>query len=111
MATITVARPDVTTEEVADALRAGLGPKHHVLPDTAVNWNPLGHARPAHADTIVVGTGSSKLFRAQVKIYRGPEATTLHASPGGLTLPFRLTNRFGIERKVLQVLHDAPNLR
>ncbi len=111
MATITVPRPNVITEEVADALRAGLGQRYNVLPGVGINWNPVGNARANHPDSIVVGTGSNKLFRAQVKISRGPAETQLHVSPGGLTPPFRLTNRFGIERKVLQVLHDAPNLR
>jgi hypothetical protein len=110
MSTITVARPDVTTEEVADALRARLGPKYNVLPGMALSWNPLGSPRPDHPDTIVVGTGPNRLFRAQVKISPGSPETQLHVRAGGLGWP-RLTNRFGIERKVLQVLRDAPNLR
>jgi hypothetical protein len=111
MPTITIPRSDLTSQEVADALRHGLAPKYHVLPGTAVNWNPVGHPRPDHADTIVVGTGSDRFFRAQVKISRAASGTMLHVSPGGLSLGPRLMNRLGIVRTVLRVLHDAPSLR
>lgn len=57
MFAITVPRPDVTSDEVAGALRHGLGPRYEVLPGTGVNcWNPVGGPRPDHPDTIVVGT-------------------------------------------------------
>jgi hypothetical protein len=111
MTTVTVARPDVSTEEVADALRAGLGSKYNVLPGVGVNWNPVGNVRSNHPDSIVVRPGSNRFIRAQVRLSRDSKATTLHVRPGGLTLTSQLTNRFGIERKVLQALHDAPNLQ
>ncbi len=111
MSTVTVARPNVTTEEVADALRAGLGPKYNVLRGVGINWNPIGDVRPNHPDSIVVRPGSNRFIRTPVKLSRDSRATALRVSPGGLTLTSRLTNRFGLERKVLQVLHDAPNLR
>jgi hypothetical protein len=111
MSTITVARPDVTSEQVADALRQGLGPRYNVVPGVGVNWNPVGNPRPDHPDTIVVGTGSNRLFRAQVKISRRPGETILHISPGGVGPVPRLTNRFWIVRKVRQALAGAPGLR
>ena len=36
MSTITVTRSDVTSDEVADALRQGLGSRYKVLPGTGV---------------------------------------------------------------------------
>jgi hypothetical protein len=111
MSTITIPRADVTSDEVADALRQGLGSWYKVLPGTSVNcWNPVGGPRPDHPDTIVVGTGSTRLSRAQVKISQDPGKTTLHVSPGGIGL-LTLTNRLWIVRKVRQVLRAAPSLR
>jgi hypothetical protein len=110
MATITIPRPDVTIEEVTDALRQGLDPKYNVLPGMGINWDPVGNARPGHPDTIVVRPGSNRFFRAQVKLVRNCGETTLHVSPGGIGPVPRISNRFGIVRKVLQALHDAPRL-
>jgi hypothetical protein len=110
MFTITVPRSDVTSEEVADVLRRRLGPRYHVSPNTAVNWNPVGEPRPEHPDRIVVGTGSSRLFRAQVKISRPAGETTLHISPGGIGPVPRITNTLWIARKVRQALAGAPSL-
>jgi len=111
MFTITVPRPDLTTDEVANLLRQGLEPRYNVLPETALNWNPVGNPRPDHPDRIVVGTGSNRLFRAQVKLSRRPGETILHVSPGGISLLPRVTNRLRIVRRVSQALHDAPSLR
>jgi hypothetical protein len=111
MSTITVPRADVTSHEVADALRQGLGPRYNVLPGTGVNWNPVGGPRPDHPDSIVVGTGSTRFFRAQVKISQAAGETILHVSPGGLTLGPRLINQLWIARKVRRVLLAAPGLR
>jgi hypothetical protein len=110
MSTITVPRADVTSDEVADVLRQGLGARYNVLPGKGINWNPAGGPRPDHPDTIVVGTGSTRLFRAQVRISQDAGETILHVSPGGLGWP-RVPNRLWIARKVLQVLHAAPSLR
>jgi hypothetical protein len=108
MSTITIPRSDVTSDEVTDALRQGLGPRYNVLPGTGVNWNPVGGPRPDHPHTIVVGTGSTRLFRAQVRISHDAGETILHVSPGGLGWP-RLTNRLWIARKARQVLAAAPS--
>jgi hypothetical protein len=110
MFTITVPRSDVTSDEVADALRQGLGPRYKVLPGKGVNWNPVGGPRPDHPDTIVVGAGSTRLFRVQVKISQDAGETILRVSPGGLGWP-RPINMLLIGRKVRQVLGAAPDLR
>jgi hypothetical protein len=110
MSTITVPRPDETSEEVADALRRGLGPRYNVLQDTGVNASPLVKLQPDHPGTIVVGTGNNRLFRAQVRISHDGGATVPHVSPGGLGWP-RLPNTFGVARKVRDVLQAAPSLR
>jgi hypothetical protein len=113
MSTITVPRPDVPTEEIAEALQQGLGPKYKVLPGKGVNWNPVGNPRPDHPDTIVIGTGSTRLFRAQVRIDRDRDrdGTTLHVSPGGVGPVPRLVNTLWIVRKVREVLRGAPSLQ
>lgn len=111
MSTITVPRSDVTNDEVADALRQGLGSRYEVLPGTGVNcWNPVGGPRPDHPDTIVVGAGSARLSRAQVRISHDAGATILRVSPGGIGL-LTLTNRLWMVRRVRHVLRAAPSLR
>ena len=110
MSTVTVAKPDLSTEEVADALRHGLGPKYNVLVGVRINWNPVGEVRPSHPDSIVVRPGANRFIRAQVRLSRDSETTTLHVSPGGVGPVPRLTNRFGLERRVLRVLRDAQTL-
>jgi len=108
--TVTVPRADVSVEEVVEVLRQGLGPRYNVLAGTALNWNPVGEPRPDHPDTIVVGRGSNRLFRAQVAVSRRANETVLRVSPGGLSLVPRLTNRLWIARRVLDVLRAMPNL-
>jgi hypothetical protein len=110
MFAITVPRADVSSDEVADALRQGFGSRYNVLPGKGINWNPVGGPRPDHPDTIVVGTGSTRLFRAQVRISQDAGETILHVTPGGLGWP-RVPNRLWIARKVRQVLRAAPSLR
>jgi hypothetical protein len=110
MPTIIVPRPDVTIEQVSDALRQGLGPRYNVLPGKGMNWNPVGNPRPDHPDKIVVGAGSTRLFRAEVVISWRTGQTFLHVIAGGISLPLRLINRFWIARKVEQVLQAAPGV-
>jgi hypothetical protein len=111
MFAITVPRSDVTSDEVAGALRQGLGSRYNVLPGTGLNcWNPVGGPRPNHPDTIVVGTGSTRLSRAQVRISRDAGETSLRVSPGGIGL-LTLANRLWIVGKVRQVLRAAASLR
>jgi hypothetical protein len=107
MSTVRVPRT-VTTEEVSDALKQGLGPKYNVLPGVAMNWNPLGKPRPGHPDMVTVGSAPSRLFRAEVKLSQQPGQTNLHVIAGGIGPVPRLLNRFGIAEKVRKVLQAAP---
>jgi hypothetical protein len=109
--TIIVPRSNVTTDEVSEALRQGLGPRYKVLPGTGMNWNPVGSPRSDKPDKVVVGTGSTRLFRAEVTISSRAGQTVLHVIAGGISLPLRLINGFWIARKVRQVLLTAPDLR
>jgi hypothetical protein len=110
MSTITVPRPDVTTDEVRDALRKGLGSKYNVIPDSGLNMDPIARPRPDEPDSLVVGTGSGRIFRAEVKISRQPGQTLLHVRAGGLTAPLKILNVLWIARKVSQVLQASPGL-
>ena len=107
MPTIAVPRADVTTEEVSEVLRQGLGPKYQVLPGVGMNWNPVGNPRPDHPDMITVATAPSRLFRAEVKISQQPDRTVLHVIAGGIGPVPRLINRFWIAEKVRRVLQAA----
>jgi|GEM_PF-944262 len=111
MPTITVPRADVSTEEVSEVLRDGLGSRYNVLPGKGMNWNPAGGPRPQQPGKIVVGAGSTRLFRAEVVISRNPGETVLHVISGGLSLVPRLTNRLWITAKVSRVLRAAPGLQ
>jgi hypothetical protein len=111
MRTVTVQRTDVTTEEVSEALRQGLGPRYNVLPGVGMNWNPVGSPRPNHPDIITVGTGSTRLFRAEVTISRRSGDTVLHVIAGGISLPLRLLNGFWIARKARVAISADPGLR
>jgi hypothetical protein len=106
MFTTTVARADLSVEEVAEALRRGLGSGYHVLPGVAVNLNPVGQPRPDHPDEIVVGRGSDRVFRAQVRLSHRTEETVLHVRAGGLTLVPWLVNRVWVARRVQRVLRS-----
>ena len=110
MPRVIVARPDVTTSEVGEALCQGLGPSYTVLPRMGMNWNPVGGPRRGKPDMIVVGTGSARLFRAEVTISRRSEETVLHVIAGGYGLVVRPLNRFWIAERVRRVLQTAPGL-
>jgi hypothetical protein len=110
MPALTVSRPNVTIEEVSSALRQALNPRYNVLSGTAMNWNPLGKPRPDHPNVIVGGTGSARLFRAEVTISQRSGRTVLHVTAGGIGAPVRLLNRFWIARVVQQALRTAPGL-
>lgn len=101
----------VTTEEVSEVLRQGLGPRYNVLPGKGINWNPAGGPRPGQPGKIVVGTGSARLFRAEVAVSQRPGQTVLHVTAGGLSLLPRLTNRLWITEKIRRVLQAAPAFR
>jgi hypothetical protein len=103
MPTVTVPRPDLTTEEVAQVLRAGLGDGYNVLPGKAMGRTMYQAEHDGQPNTIVVGTGENRMFKAQVTITPRDGQTELRISPGGLTWDL-LMNTFGVARKVQQVL-------
>jgi hypothetical protein len=111
MAVITVARGDLSCAQVAEALRQGLGPHYHVLPGEAIDRSQRYGLAPDEVETIVVGTGSNRWFRAQVTIVRRSVITRLHVIPGGLpgTWPggLQLINWIGIARRVRRALGAA----
>jgi hypothetical protein len=104
------ARPNVTTEEIAEVLRQGLGDGYTVLAGTGMNWNPVGAPRADKPDMIVVGKGSTRLFRAEVTISRSPDKAVLHVIAGGIGLPLRLLNRFWIADRARRCLQTASGL-
>jgi hypothetical protein len=107
MPTITIPRPGVTSEEIAAALRAGLGGRYNVLPGMRTARKPLAGPEPAQPGTILVGTGSNRLFKAQVTIGgRVPGRTDVRISPGGLGWEV-IVNSLAISRRVRRVLAEA----
>jgi hypothetical protein len=110
MSTITVPRPDVTTEEVAQALRARLPERYAVLAGERVNLNPVGRPEPDHPDTVVAGIGEARIFHAQVTVSHAHGQTLLHVGPGGLIGMLRLINRLWIAPKLARVLRATPGL-
>ena len=64
MSTVTIRRGHLSSEEVTDVLRQGLGVRYHVLPGQRIDPEPLPAQTRVLPDTILVGTGSNRLFRA-----------------------------------------------
>jgi hypothetical protein len=105
MSTVTVRRHDVTSEEVTDALRAGLDPRYDVAPGMRMPLVPLfGKPRPDRPELILVSSGATA--RAQVRIIRHSGQTDIRVTPGGL-----LINTIGLAAKVRRVLRDGHDLR
>ena len=103
MSTITVARADLTSEKVSEALRTGLGPGYNVRPGTRMAQSSRGTPHPGEADAILVGTGSNRVWRAEVEIVRHARQTSFTVSSGGISW-IRLVNHLGLARKVRRVL-------
>jgi hypothetical protein len=110
MYTIAVPRPDLQTDEVVEVLRGGLGSGYNVLPGMRQTRAPFSEPVPGSPDTIVVGTGSNRVQKAQVTIVRRSDRSEIHISPGGLISDLVL-NTLVISRKVHRVLANAPGLR
>jgi hypothetical protein len=110
MPTVTIHRADVSTEEITVALRKGLGPRYNVLPGMKVSRVLFSNPQPDDPDLIVVGTGSNRLWRAQLRITRESGATQIRINPGGLTLGPVLVNSFGVTRKIRRALLNEPSL-
>jgi hypothetical protein len=107
MSTITVARANLTSQEVSEALRDGLGPGYNVQPGMRMARHPFfpsfGKPHPDKADVILVGTASSRFRRAQAEISRHAQQTLIEVSPDGIAW-VRLANARGIARKTREVL-------
>lgn len=109
MYTIVVPRPDLRIDEVVEALRDGLGPGYNVLPGMRQTRAAFSEPVPGSADTIVVGTGSNRVQRAQVTVVHRSRRSEIHISPGGLVSDL-LLNTVVIARKIRRVLAGAPGL-
>ena len=109
MPTVTVPRADLTTEEVVQALKDGLGDGYNVLPGMAMGRTVYQSAHEGTPNTIVVGTGENRVVKAQVTLTFRNGQTELRISPGGLSWDWVL-NSFGITKKIQRVLASAPNL-
>jgi hypothetical protein len=105
MSTVTIPRPDVTTEDVAAALRKDLGSHYQVQPGMRTSLLP-GAPDPGWPDSIVVGTGAGRVFRVQLDVDHRGGGTRIRVQPAGVTL-IRLVNTFAIAPKVRQVLRTA----
>ena len=108
MPTVTIPRPDLTTEEVVTLLRNGLGAGYNVLPDMAMGRTAFQGPRKGQPNTIVVGIGDNRVVKAQVTITPQGRQTELRISPGGVTWDLVL-NIFGVARKVRRVLTNPPS--
>jgi hypothetical protein len=106
MPTIAIPRPGVTNEEITRALRAGLGSRYNVLPGMRTARKPMAGPEPAQPDAILVGTGSNRLFKAQLTISRhAPGHTDVRISPGGLGWE-TIVNSLRIVPKIRRVLSE-----
>jgi hypothetical protein len=105
MSTITIPRPDVTTEDVTAALRNGLGSSYQVLPGKKTSVLP-GAPDPGWPDSIVVGTGNAHVLRVQLEIDHRDSGTRVRVEPAGLTA-IRLVNAFVIAPRIRRTLRTA----
>ena len=110
MYTLTSPRSDLRTNEVVQALRDRLGPGYNVLPGMRQTRARFSEPVPGSPDTIVVGTSSNRVQRAQVTIVRGSGRSEIHISPGGVISDLVL-NTLVIARKVHRVLASTPGPR
>ena len=97
MSTVTIPRPDVSTEDVAAALRKDLGPHYQVQPGMRTSLLP-GAPDPGWPDSIVVGTGAGRVFRVQLDVDHRGGGTRIRVQPAGVTL-IRLVNTFASRRR------------
>lgn len=109
MPTVTVARGDVTSDEVVKVLRDNLPASYNVLPGMAMGRVAFMAPHQGTPDTILVGTGSNRVVKAQVTIVRRDGQTDLRISPGGIVSDL-VINTFGVARDIRNVLANAPGL-
>jgi len=94
MPTVTIARTDVTEDDVTKAIQSQLGDRYSVV------------ARGADVFKVQLGAMSW----ANVRVARQPQSTEFHVHGGGLLIS-RLLNELGIARKVAQAIQSAaPSL-
>jgi hypothetical protein len=110
MFTVTVARSDLRTDEVVQALQEGLGPGYNVLPGMRQTRAPFSEPVPGSPDTIVVGIGNNRVQRAEVDIVRRSGESKIKISPGGLISDLVL-NTLVIARRIHRVLASTPQLQ
>jgi hypothetical protein len=109
MPTVTVPRADLTTEEVCQVLRDGLGDRYNVLPGMAIGRAAFSAPHEGQPNQIVVGTGDNRAVKAQVTITPRGGQTELRISPGGL-IGDLIYNTLGIAQTVKRVLQSSPAL-
>jgi hypothetical protein len=109
MSTVTIPRPDVSSDEVSAALSDGLGPRYDVQPGMRAPLLAWGEPEESQPDDIVVGIGGGRPWRAQVRIDRQAGQTRIRVAPTGLA-GVRLVNTLWIARKVRRALLAAPDL-
>jgi hypothetical protein len=86
---VTVQRPDVTSDETMEALQTELG-DHYTM------------KRSGSGDTFTVKSGT--MTYAHVHLHREPGATKFQVNGG------RIINEFGIARRVAGAIGQAPGL-
>lgn len=104
MTTIRILRADVTTREVVRALERGLGPHYHVLSFQSTAWPDRRIADDP--DSIVIGTGSCRVYHAHVRVVRNAHGTELHVRAGGPAW-HRARNALGTVPKIVAVLRRS----
>lgn len=109
MSTITIPRADVTSDEVSAALSEGLGPGYDVQPGMKAPLLGWGEPEESQPDDIAVGIGTSRPWRATVRLDRQAGQTRIRVTPAGL-MWIRVINTFWVARKVRRALLAAPAL-
>jgi hypothetical protein len=107
MPTITVARGDVASEEVIEALRAGLGGRYQVLPEERAS-HLFGTPRAGEPGAIVVGLGSGRVWCTEVRIGHGGGVTRIQVAGPPRPPLMWLVNAFLVTRRVHRVLQGLP---
>ena len=91
-----------TADEITQALRAGVPSRYEVQPGRKMKRSLLGD-EPAGSDYIMVKSGLTGFWRAEVHIVRGTGGTSLQVKPGGDPV----YSRIGVARTVGRALRRA----
>jgi hypothetical protein len=103
MPTITVARGDIASEEVIEALRAGLGGRYHVLPEERAA-HLFGTPRAGEPEAIVVGIGSGRVWCTEVRMGHRGDVTEIRVAGPPRPPVIWLINALLVTRRVYRVL-------